>query len=701
MAKKHGAAALLCAALITASGCTSRAPDDNANTSSVPAVQVAPETTAPPTTTEALTETSAKTTTVTTITSAVTTKAAEPAPEADKFMKKAQKITAGMTFSEKIGQMIAISAESWQETDGEPHDMNTLPEELSSFITEHNIGGFILYRQNCAGTENTVRLIHDLQNAAYSSSSAIPMFICTDQEGGDITRVPTVTATCGNMAVAATGNPKAAAVNASIIGSELATLGINTDLAPVLDLNSDPSNPILNLRSFSSDPAVSAEMGVSFIGAIQKHGICTAVKHFPGHGDTGVDNASGLPVTDRTYYTLSNEELIPFSAAVEAGTDMVIVSHIQCPQIEADTCTSKKSGEDIYLPASLSDDMMDILRTDMAFDGIIMTDSMDTEPMTANFDTHEMLVLAINAGADIISEPVHIGCTEDLEVLAEQLELVEKAVKSGEIEADKIDAAVSRIIALKLRKNIISERAEDEDENAVLKEKINNALENVGCEDHHEKELGVAKLAVTMVKNEKNALPIKLSEEQQVIYFHPYESGANAMNYTVDMLKRNGIIPENANVIVHCFTEGSASESEEEIAASEAVIIGSEVYRREYMDKNDEMGWQARFIDEAIGIAHKNGKKAILLSMELPYDCARYTAADAILVGYGAMDMAEIPTRFNGETLSWGPNYVAALLTVFGANKPHGKLPVDIHTIDKDNRYTDEIMYHSGYGLEY
>jgi hypothetical protein len=156
---------------------------------------------------------------------------------------------------------------------------------------------------------------------------------------------------------------------ARTLGGEIAALGINTDFAPVMDVNSNPRNPIIGTRSFSDDPQTVSTYGVSFVEGLKETGTITALKHFPGHGDVATDSHTGFPVQEKTYDELKECELVPFQAAIDAGADMVMTAHIQYPSVDSRTYTSTSTGEEVYYPATLSDRILkDILREDMGFE---------------------------------------------------------------------------------------------------------------------------------------------------------------------------------------------------------------------------------------------------------------------------------------------------------------------------------------------
>lgn len=606
----------------------------------------------------------------------------------------AENIVSGMTLEQKIAQMFSISLQYWKEGD-ETENTTALNEKQKALLTKYDFGGITLFGKNITGTDQTVQLTSAIQEAALASERGIPMFISADQEGGDITRLVMGTKTCGNMALGAAGDTETACDNAAIMGRELYALGINNDFAPVLDVNNNPANPVIGVRSFSSDPALAAKLGTAYIKGLESESVISTMKHFPGHGDTDTDSHTGLPLVDKSLDELKAFELVPFKAAADAA-DMVMTAHIQFPQIETQTYTSKDSGEEIYLPATLSKTIItDILRGNLGFDGVVITDAMQMEAIKVNFDPVDAAVLAINADVDMLLEPLYIIDDASIEAIGKYISDIAAAVNDGRIPESQIDDSVMRIISLKIEKGLFNEPV-----NADGSDKT-DPKEIVGSLTQHDWELSNAEKAITLIKNDDNTLPLKLQDSEKVAFFYPYDGEENIMTFALDKLKAHEVVPENVTADCHCVTEKSAAEFEDVIKDSAAVILAVETYRLANMDATSEKGWQAVFADELIETAHKLGKKVVVMSMQLPYDAARYSAADALLCAYCAQDMPQIPTEYNGETRAYGVNYPAALITVFGGSTPTGKLPVDIPKLDENTQYTDEILYPTGYGLSY
>ena len=604
--------------------------------------------------------------------------------------KAVSEMIAEMTVQQKIEQMVMITLRPWIQNGSSNVNVTTLNDAQKKLIQEHNFNGVCLFAPNIHDTAQTVALNNEIQQAAMDSECGIPMMIAADQEGGSIYRLTTGTPTCGNMALGAANDPELARKNAEIIGSELKAVGINTNFAPVLDVNCNPSNPVINIRSFSSDADIVSSLGAGYIAGLKDEGVITTSKHFPGHGDTNVDSHTGLPLIDKTYDELKKTELAPY--AVNAlNSDMVMTAHIQFPEIETQTYISKLDGKPIMLPATLSKKVItDILRNDYKFSGVVITDSMVMNAIASHFDPVDAAVLAINAGVDIILEPMTINTEKSIAELEKYIEAITEKVTDGTIKEKTVNDAVTRILTLKKQRGILDFTPADAEK----------ALKIVGCDEHRETALEVAEKAVTLVKNDNDLLPLDLGADGKAAYFYPYDNVKNTMEFALTRLKKDGTISENVSAVCNCYQGHKASEYEETVKDCDAVIVSLEMYRAANIDKNDPRGWQAVFCDDMIELAHKNGKKVIYISANIPYDVARFTAADAIVAVYNANGMAELPVD-GKENTAYGVNYPAGLITIFGGSAPTGKLPVDAFAVDEGSHYTDKILFPCGFGMNY
>jgi len=282
------------------------------------------------------------------------------------------------------------------------------------------------------------------------------------------------------MAIAATGRDQDAYEVGRIIGREARAVGIHINFAPVVDINNNPANPVINTRSFGEDPERVSRLSALFVRGSQEAGTIATAKHFPGHGDTDVDSHVGLPVVRADWSRLSSTELRPFRAAVEAGAAMVMSAHIALPAIEGDTST----------PATLTARVMSgLLRDSLGFRGLAITDAMSMDGVGKGYGVEESSVLAVQAGADIILKPSDVP---------RAIDAIVKAVENGSIQATRIQQSVRRVLELKARSGVAFQRFTSLD-----------ALRDVvGAPAHRALAADIAQRAITLLRDSGNVLPI-------------------------------------------------------------------------------------------------------------------------------------------------------------------------------------------------
>lgn len=351
--------------------------------------------------------------------------------------QEAQIITSALSIEQKIGQLLMFAL---------PGD--SLNKENIELISKYLPGGVIFFGYNFSEKSDLSRFTNDLQSLAMDRYG-IPLFISTDQEGGRVVRIKTnITQFPGNFALGVTGNYRDIEKMARITGMELRMKGINMNLAPVLDVNNNPLNPVINSRSFGSSPEVVAKAGAAYIKGIQKAKCIAAAKHFPGHGDTQSDSHHVLPVINHNMERLKKVELLPFYSALKAKVECVMSAHIRFPFID-------ESNE----PATLSSFFLtELLRGDMKFKGIAMTDDLEMNAVSGKMNIGEAAVKSFLAGTDVILVSSY---GKNVSVIFNALLL---AVKEGVINMDRLDESVNRIIELKLRYKIAGF---NEDENQI------------------------------------------------------------------------------------------------------------------------------------------------------------------------------------------------------------------------------------------
>lgn len=370
--------------------------------------------------------------------------------EGKALQAKISEMLADMTLEEKAAQMFMITPEALTGT-GQVLEAGDMTREA---IDKYPVGGLIYFTQNLQDPEQVRSMTGNVQKFA-RERTGLPMLLSVDEEGGTITRFGgnfsfDYDSSADMAGIGASGDPQQAYALGEKIGKFLGSLGFNMDNAPDADVLTNLENTVVKDRSFGSDCDTVSEMALAELEGLEDQGVKGLLKHFPGHGATTADTHEGYAYTDATLEEMKSNELVPFADGIEAGVDIIMVGHISCPQV---------TGNEE--PASLSEKMITgVLREEMGFDGVVITDAMNMGAIAENYSPAEASVKAVLAGADMILMP------EDFQ---QAYTGVLNAVKSGKITQERIDASVTRIIGLKLemsgylenQENTGSEEAEE------------------------------------------------------------------------------------------------------------------------------------------------------------------------------------------------------------------------------------------------
>ena len=600
-----------------------------------------------------------------------------PVQAADPPEELVERLLEQMSVQEKIAQMLMPTFRT------DPERENGIGEDVAQCLRDYGFAGVALFAEELETTEQAVRRTEAMQEANASVPGRPRLLTAVDQEGGTITRLGQGTMTCGNMALTAVGDPAATAAVAAILGGEIMACGLNVDFAPVLDVNSNPDNPVIGVRSFSDDPEIAAQQGETFLKSMRETGAIACLKHFPGHGDTATDSHTGLPRVEKDLDALMNGELLPFIRCIDAGAEMVMTAHIQYPALEQSTYPSRATGEDIILPATLSPAVVTgLLRDTLGFAGVVITDALGMDAILAHFDPIDSARLAIEAGVDILlMPPVETG------ELGGFIERLSEMADAGELSMQRVDAAVRRILRLKQRHGLLEPYDFEQSQT-----RLETARATVGCAAHHETEWEIAGRSVTMVKNE-DVLPYPAPPGRTAI-LTAAENEIPGMEYALELLRGEGSLPEDAEVEVHCMQGASDEMLAGWIAGAEHVIAVSELYSSAGL-----YGSASARIDTLIALAHAGGADVTVVSAFLPYDCARFPDADAVALCWLDRSMSEDP-RVSDTPAQYGPNLPACLYLLLSGASPRGVLSVDIPALDEGG-FSDEILYPRGFGLRY
>jgi beta-glucosidase-like glycosyl hydrolase len=432
-------------------------------------------------------------------------KPTSPAP-ADRAAEKWVRSTlAAMTVDEEVGQLLVSSFQSnFISSDSTTFD------DLARAAREYHVGGFHVFGASelappvlLNATYGTVILGQPLEAAStinrLQAVSKLPLLNTADFEMGVGFRIQGATAFPRAMAFGAVGDEKLAFEAGRVTGEEARALGVHVNFAPVVDVNNNPRNPVINTRSFGEDPAAVARLAAAYVRGLQSAGVSATLKHFPGHGDTDVDSHVGLPVIKQPRERLDTIELPPFRAGIAAGADAVMTGHIEMPELDPTPST----------PTTLSEPTVSgLLRKELGFGGLVYTDSMGMQGVTAMHSPGAAAVRAIKAGNDVVLHSPNDGAA---------FAALRDAVKSGEIPMSRVDVSVERILRAKARAGLHKTRTVALDAiPTVVGTRANQSIADT-----------VSQRSITLITDERGDVPLKLARDAQVLYLSvlDYPSG--------------------------------------------------------------------------------------------------------------------------------------------------------------------------------
>lgn len=361
---------------------------------------------------------------------------------------KLQKNIEEMSLNEKIGQMLIVG-----------FDGQNINENIKSLILDNHVGGVIFFSNNVESLEGVINLTNEFKKI--NTSNKFPLFIAVDEEGGSVSRTPNEFLAIPSAQYIGAFDDENINYNiGKIIADELKQQGYNMDFAPSLDILSNPYNTVIGDRSYGETSDIVSRLGIKTMEGIRDSSIVSVIKHFPGHGDTDVDSHYGLPLVEKSLAELKELELIPFENAIKAGADAIMISHILLTMIDSEN------------PATMSKEVItNVLRENMEFDGVVITDDMTMGAIIENYDIGEASVKSINAGADIIL--VCHGYENELNVINS----IKNAVKNNIISEERINESVYRILKLKEKYKITNENIEINTDVSNINKRIENIFD--------------------------------------------------------------------------------------------------------------------------------------------------------------------------------------------------------------------------------
>lgn len=580
------------------------------------------------------------------------------------------------SLQQVLGQKLMLDLRYYCEQPVAPGACRTpltqLPPALAELISKHHIGGVILFAENLQHPEQIVTLNQQLQQAAAAQGTGLPLFIGIDQEGGRVARLPRQQSTSfsGNMAIGATfaehGNRFATEVG-EIMAKELLSLGINVNFAPTVDVNVNPQNPVINVRSFGEDPQQVALLGKAMTEAMQQQGMLVSLKHFPGHGDTHVDSHLGMPRVDHSKEQIARVDLLPFAQIIEqAAPAMIMTAHIQFPALDSSTFSSK-TGEQMIKPATLSRSILTgVLREQLKFRGLIVTDALDMAGISHFFTVPQAVIETFAAGADIALMPVKLQSPAELANLAALLNELEAAVQSGKLQQQELLASYQRIVAAKQRLKELPKA-----DTTLAQSVLANPL-------HRASELALARAAVTVVKGEAS-LPLTVNHKTTVLLMPDLSKGTLLKNYLQQLA------PEAGKIELISLQRLDLDLAKRQIAAADQVIAGfispmqslAEIGGMDDLSGIRNLGeayqQQQQYFLQLLQYGAALKKPQTFVSLRSPYEISLYAPyVERALATYAYHGWQD-------ETGNWvSPVYQALAEVLLGQSKATGRLPVTL-----------------------
>ena len=531
-----------------------------------------------------------------------------------------------LSLRERIAQLIMVRV------NGKFYNSeSSYKKSLKKWISDDGIGGVIAFTGNVHGTYYNIQ--------EFQSWANNPLLVASDLERG-LGQMVGGTLFPSNMAIAATQDSDFAYQQGYITATEALAMGIHVIFAPVMDINNNPDNPIINFRSYSDDPVVVSEFGTSFIKGIKSGGAISCAKHYPGHGNTATDSHSSLPTIEGSKEELRNMELYPFQAAIDSDVSMIMVGHIAMPGLDS-------TGEASSLSKLITSDL---LKDEMGFDGIVVTDALEMGGITKSTSSGEACVRAIEAGADIVLLPLDVTTA---------INSIYDAVINGRISEKRINKSVSKIWKSKIKLGLFENR----------NRKWSDVEDNVGLSENTNTSQFIANKSITLVKNDKNLVPLKPSKLKKITHLilsMDDDAGRYLKTFHRDLRRTHRGVEKM--LVNDKLSDSRINGIIEDLRGSSVVVVSMLIRIR--MDKGESTidGSHARLLERI----KSEGIPTVGISFGSPY-LPSYRSLDAYMCAYG---YGSISVK-------------AAANAIWGRSNIEGKLPISLS--DKYNR---------GYGIE-
>ena len=518
-----------------------------------------------------------------------------PGPPVDIKQGFLQSTLARMTLEEKVGQLFFTDAAGMHahDTTGAATNQRRFGVDTpAEVVQKFHLGGVLYFGANVSNPAQLNAFSNSLQEVALAEPSGIPLSLTIDQETGIVARMrEPATDFPGNMALGATRSTEYAERIWNVVGTELEAVGVNWNFAPVLDVNTNPLNPVIGLRSISEDPELVGELGTAAMTALQATGVSATVKHFPGHGDTEQDSHFGLPLVDYELDTLMNVHVAPFAQAIDAGVDAVMTAHIVVTAL------------DDQWPSTLSGRVLTgLLREELGFDGLIVTDALNMDAVAdQELSQDELAVRALEAGADVLLLP------NDLPLAYQG---VLNAVESGRVGIKRVEESVLRILETKYDRELFRDPFADPE----LVDEVIGTPESLALATE------VSHASTTLIRNEADLLP--LDGTQDVLVVGSASSAA--------LESRLAELEVNVSRVPVDVTPTQAQRDAAVAAAANADVVV-------VTTSNARTSASTRLLVEQLAAT---GTPVVAVAFSLPYDAGFVPQADAVLATYSTRPVA-------------------------------------------------------------
>ncbi|CAL9557300.1 glycoside hydrolase family 3 protein [Streptomyces sp. Tu 3180] len=578
-----------------------------------------------------------------------TVHAAGPSAPDDRRLRA---LVSRMTLEEKVGQLFVMRVYGHSATEPDQADIDANLKEIgvrtaAELLARYRVGGIIYFAwaHNTRAPHQIADLSNGIQKASLGLPRGLPVLISTDQEHGIVARVgEPATLFPGAMAVGAGGSRSDARTLGRIAGRELRALGIRQDYAPVADVNVNPANPVIGVRSFGSDPDAVARLVAAEVAGYQRSGVAATAKHFPGHGDTVDDSHAKLPYIHHTREQWERLDAPPFEAAVAAGIDSIMTAHIVVPALDG--------SED---PATLSRPILTgILREELGYDGVVVTDSLGMEGVRTKYGDDRVPVLALKAGVDQLLNPPSLDVAWNA---------VLKAVRDGELTESRLDESILRILRLKAKLGLFEDPY-------VTHEGVDRT---VGTRSHLAAADRIAERTTTLLVNEGGLLPLSRRSRPKLLVV-----GADPASPSGTTGPPTGVLAGALTELgftataLSTGTAPSAATVAKAVAAArdaDAVVVGTYNVTASSSQK--------ALVEQLLA----TGTPVVAVAIRNPYDVAHLPGVPAYLATYSWTDV----------------ELRAAARVIAGRVGPRGTLPVPVQRADDPAT----VLYPVGHGLRY